>query len=38
MKSKFKKLTPKQLKIAKMAPPFNKITSADFKAMKNKRK
>tara|TARA_Y100000592_G_C5363756_1_gene264955 strand:+ start:201 stop:317 length:117 start_codon:yes stop_codon:yes gene_type:complete len=38
MKSKFKKLTPKQLKIAKMAPPFNKITGADFKAMKNKRK
>ena len=38
MKSKFKKLTPKQLKIAKMAPPFNKITGADFKAMKNKRR
>lgn len=29
-----KKLTPKQKKIAGMADPKNKITGADFKAMK----
>ena len=28
------KLSPKQMKIARMAPPTNKITGADFKAMK----
>ena len=28
------KLSPKQMKIAKMAPPTDKITGADFKAMK----
>lgn len=28
------KLSPKQMKIARMAPPPNKITGADFKAMK----
>jgi hypothetical protein len=27
-------LSPKQMKIARMAPPTNKITGADFKAMK----
>jgi|TARA_R100000995_G_C3417616_1_gene92368 hypothetical protein len=38
MKSKFKKLTPKQQKIARMAPPFNKITGADFAKMKKNGK
>ena len=33
-----KKLTANQLRIAKMAPPYNKITSADFKMLKNKKK
>ncbi len=33
VKSK-KKLSPKQKKIAKKAPPYNKITGADFKKMK----
>ena len=33
-----KKLTPKQKKIAKKAPPYNKITGADFKKMKKKKK
>ena len=33
-----KKLSKKQMKIAKMAPPFNKITVADFKMMKKKKK
>jgi hypothetical protein len=34
-----KKLSPAQKKIAKKAPPYNKITGADFKALKgNKRK
>lgn len=33
-----KKLSPKQKKIAKKAAPYNKITGADFKAMKNKKK
>lgn len=33
-----KKLTKNQMKIAKMAAPFNKITGADFKKMKNKKK
>lgn len=36
--AKHKKLTAKQMKIAKMAPPYNKITSADFKALKKKKK
>lgn len=31
------KLTPKQLKIARVRPPRNKITSADFKALRGKR-
>ena len=33
-----KKLSMKQMKIAKMAPPYNKITGADFKALKKKKK
>ena len=36
--AKHKKLSPKQIKIAKMAPPYNKITGADFKALKKKKK
>ena len=31
------KLTRKQLKIARVRPPFNKITGADFKALRNRR-
>lgn len=33
-----KKLSPKQKMIAKKAAPYNKITGADFKAMKKKKK
>lgn len=33
-----KKLTKNQMRIAKMAPPFDKITGADFKKMKKKKK
>jgi hypothetical protein len=33
-----KKLTKKQIKIAKAAKPFNKITGADFKALRKNRK
>jgi hypothetical protein len=33
-----KKLSPKQRKIAKAAKPYNKITGADFKALKKKKK
>jgi hypothetical protein len=33
-----KKLSPKQKKIAKKAPPYNKITGADFKALRKKKK
>tara|TARA_Y100001938_G_scaffold142523_1_gene213937 strand:- start:669 stop:797 length:129 start_codon:yes stop_codon:yes gene_type:complete len=29
-----KKLTPAQKRIARAAPPFNKITAADFRALK----
>ena len=32
-----KKLSPKQKRIARMAPPFNKITGADFKKLKMKK-
>ena len=32
-----KKLTPNQKKIARMAPPFNKITGADFKKLRMKK-
>ena len=31
------KLTEKQKKIAKAAPPYNKITGADFKALKKRK-
>jgi len=33
-----KELSPKQKKLAQKAPPFNKITGADFAASKNKKK
>ena len=33
-----KKLSTKQKKIASKAAPFNKITGADFKALKKKKK
>lgn len=33
-----KKLTANQMRIAKMAPPYNKITGADFKMLKKKKK
>jgi hypothetical protein len=33
-----KKLSPKQKKIASQASPRNKITGADFKALKRKKK
>lgn len=33
-----KKLSPKQKRIASMAKPFNKITGADFKTLKKKKK
>ncbi len=33
-----KKLTKKQVKIAKAAKPYNKINAADFKALKKKKK
>ena len=37
-KGKNKKYSKKQMKIARMASPFDKITSADFKALKRKKK
>ena len=33
-----KKLSARQMKIAKMAKPFNKITGADFKKLRKKKK
>jgi len=33
-----KKLTANQKRIAKMAPPYNKITGADFVKLRNKKK
>ena len=33
-----KKLTANQMRIAKMAPPYNKITGADFKMLRKKNK
>ena len=38
MKKKKKKLTAAQMKIAKLAPPFDKITGADFKKLRKNRK
>ena len=32
-----KKLTAKQMIIARMATPFNKLTGADFKMLRNKK-
>jgi|TARA_R100001591_G_scaffold61500_1_gene70975 hypothetical protein len=32
-----KKLSAKQLKIARLAKPFNKITGADFKMLRRKK-
>lgn len=33
-----KKLTPNQKKIARVAKPYNKITGADFKALRKRKK
>ena len=33
-----KKYSKKQMKIARVAPPRNKITGADFKALRKKKK
>lgn len=38
MPGKKHKLTPKQMKIARVAPPRNKITQADFRALKKSKK
>lgn len=35
---KKKKLSVKQIKIAKMAKPFDKLTGADFKKLRRKKK
>ena len=32
-----KKLTAHQMRLARMAPPFNKITGADFKMLRKKK-
>lgn len=37
-KRKKKKLTGKQMKIASLAPPRNKITGADFKKLRKAKK
>ena len=37
MPGKRKKLTANQKRIARMAPPFNKITGADFKMLRRKK-
>jgi hypothetical protein len=34
----FSKYSPKQKKIARVAPPRNKITGADFKVLRSKKK
>ena len=36
--AKHKKLSAKQMKIAKMSPHYNKITVSSFKALKKKKK
>ncbi len=33
-----KKLTPKQMKIAKVAPPYDRITKKDFEIISGKKK
>lgn len=38
MPSKGKKLTPNQMKIARVAPPRDRITQADFKALRKNKK
>tara|TARA_R100001510_G_C7547736_1_gene132727 strand:- start:122 stop:238 length:117 start_codon:yes stop_codon:yes gene_type:complete len=38
MVMKKKKLSARQMKIAKMAKPFDKITGADFKKLRRKKK
>jgi hypothetical protein len=38
IKKTAKKLSPKQKEIAKAAPPYDKITGADFKALKKSSK
>lgn len=35
---KSKKLSPAQMKIARLAPPFDKITGADFKKLRKNKK
>jgi len=35
---KSKKLSPSQMKIARLAPPFDKITGADFKKLRKNKK
>ena len=37
-KGKNKKYSKKQMKIARMAAPFDKITGGDFKALQRKKK
>ena len=37
MPGKRKKLTANQKRIARMAPPYNKITGADFKMLRRKK-
>ena len=37
-RTKGKKLTKKKMMIAGMAPPFDKITGADFKKLQQKKK
>ena len=34
----FKNYSPKQKKLAKVAPPFNKITGADFKKLRDSKR
>jgi len=38
MPGKHKKLSPAQKKIARLAPPFDKITGADFKKLRKNKK
>tara|TARA_Y100001937_G_scaffold55045_1_gene75838 strand:+ start:1586 stop:1705 length:120 start_codon:yes stop_codon:yes gene_type:complete len=38
MPGKHKKLSKKQMMIARMAKPFNKITGADFAALRKRKK
>ena len=38
MPNKKKKLSAKQMKIARLAPPYDKMTGADFKQLKKLKK